>query len=63
VTIHRGDETPEWRASPAGPSFAPLYGDPAAPFAFLMRMPAGWTMEPHTHNTGEYLTVLSAPST
>lgn len=60
MTIHRGDATPEWRASPSGASFHTLYGDPAdaRPFAFLMKMPAGWTMQPHVHDTAEYLTVL-----
>lgn len=61
VSTWPGDVTPAWRESPSGAAFAGLYGDPAeeGPFAFLMRMPSGWTMRPHTHDTGEYLTVLS----
>lgn len=61
VIIHKGDAAPAWRAAPSGAAFAGLYGDPAVaqPFAFLMKMPAGWTMSPHVHDTGEYLTVLS----
>jgi quercetin dioxygenase-like cupin family protein len=61
VVIHFGHETPEWRSAPSGAAFARLYGDPARaePFAFLMKMPTDWTMQPHVHDTGEYLTVLS----
>lgn len=50
----------EWRQAPSGASFARLHGDPSGPgpFAFRMKMPAHWTMTPHKHNTGEYVTVI-----
>lgn len=51
----------EWKTSPSGASFAALHGamNRPGPFAFRMRMPAHWTMRPHTHDTGEYITVIS----
>ena len=45
--------------------FAMLLGSPGreGPFAFRLRMPADWTMPPHSHGIAEHITVLSATLT
>lgn len=59
--VLRAPEELHWRDAPTGAAFATVYGRPAEPgsFAFRMRMPPGFEMQPHTHNTAEHVTVLS----
>jgi mannose-6-phosphate isomerase-like protein (cupin superfamily) len=57
-----------WAAGSGGfaaAEFALLLGSPGreGPFAFRLRMPADWTMPPHTHGTAEHITVLSGTLT
>src|ERR1051326_1405607 len=55
----------KWTAAPPflmkGAQMAVLFGDPAkpGPFAIRMKFPAGYKVPPHTHPTDENLTVLS----
>jgi quercetin dioxygenase-like cupin family protein len=60
ASVVRPDEL-QWRDSPSGAMFARGHGNPAREgvFAFRMKVPAGWVMTPHRHNTGEYITVVS----
>ncbi len=59
--VTRTPENLEWRDAPTGASFATVYGRPAepGPFAFRMKMPPDFRMQPHSHNTAEHVTVLS----
>lgn len=59
--VKRTPEELEWREAPTGAAFATVYGAPseAGPFAFRMRMPPDFRMQPHSHNTAEHVTVLS----
>lgn len=58
----------KWNAGQGGYSaaeFAGVFGNSrtAEPFVFRMRMPAGWTMPAHRHDTAEHITVLSGTLT
>ena len=46
---------------PAGAKWAVLEGNPtqAGPFAFRVKVPAGYKMPPHTHPNLEHVTVIS----
>jgi len=48
-------------ARPAGAQWAVLEGDPtqAGPFAFRVKVPAGYKLPPHTHPNIEHVTVIS----
>lgn len=61
VRVFQTDDAFPWRPAPTGAWFANLHGDPsrAGPFAFRMRMPAGFRMAPHLHDAAEHLSVLS----
>lgn len=61
VRMFQTDDAFPWRPAPTGAWFANLHGDPsrAGPFAFRMRVPAGFRMAPHLHDGAEHLTVLS----
>lgn len=52
----------EWKDGPLpGSKVSVLYGDPAQPDLFVMRLwlPANWRIAPHTHPKPEILTVIS----
>jgi quercetin dioxygenase-like cupin family protein len=52
---------PASKALPPGAQAAVLYGDPAkeGPFALRLKLPAGYTIAPHTHPGVEVDTVIS----
>lgn len=61
VTVVRPDFL-QWTSGGDGEvDFAMLTGNPRkeGPFAFRMRMPAGWAMQPHEHDRVEHITVLN----
>ena len=65
--VRSGQEVwvPAPRGLPPGGQVAVLAGDPAKPGPFIIRakMPAGYTIPPHSHPTAENITVLSGDLT
>lgn len=53
--------TEHWAKQPGGFSMAVLYGDPAKPgfYAVRLKVGAGWTFPPHYHPGRENVTVIS----
>lgn len=62
VTVFRPDGTSEEAAAEtATVGFTEVFGHASQPgdFAFRMRVPPHWTMQPHVHDATEHLTVIS----